>query len=38
MVSIFPQRRTDESEVSQSFALGPLEHVCHASGVADRFV
>ena len=26
MVSIFPQRRTEESEASQSFALGPLEH------------
>jgi predicted transcriptional regulator len=26
MVSIFPQRRTEDSEVSQSFALGPLEH------------
>lgn len=25
MVSIFPQRRTEDSEASQSFALGPLE-------------
>lgn len=26
MVSIFPQRRVEDSEASQSFALGPLEH------------
>lgn len=26
MVSIFPQQRSEDSDASQSFALGPLEH------------